>query len=490
MVKHGQKRQPFLGLMLATAAALLISGGPVLAADTAYEQLIVFVQPGKSTVDDIFRAAQLPAIQQVADAMGVEVHIFPVDGGAPPEVALTPLLVYQNHRGRSIYQGRTTTPDRVRNFIRTSRYVPQGAEPLRREQIPIWTIGRANIWAPLKVASVTGTSPPDYDDDAFRKEALEAIASGFNHFIRRHEAILGRADRGFYMDFYPWRAADGTLFLSLALYSQFHCKEPIFESKATPLTGPWEKRGELFKQAAALLEAQVANHIQQPKSGDAFDAVAADAVVLGWDKIGYPLPPAPPRRKADAAAAARLTHDWVLADPDAEAPPLIQFRFAAPLDNYAGEVKSGRGKLILPPSLVVEGAEGDLEIDTRSAITMGDPVLDEAIQGSMLLGARNHPRASFTIDAISGDGQPIAYGRLSPAQITGALMLKGKQMPLAAPAEFEPVIGADGRPRLIVRTAFRIDLREFDIEGADGPAPARHTLLFDVNLQFAPRPAE
>ena len=39
------------GLMLATAAALPISGSAVLAADTAYEQRIVFVQPGKSTND-------------------------------------------------------------------------------------------------------------------------------------------------------------------------------------------------------------------------------------------------------------------------------------------------------------------------------------------------------------------------------------------------------------------------------------------------------
>ena len=40
-------------------------------------------------------------------------------------------MVYQNHRGRSVYQGRTTTPERIRNFIRTSRFVPPGkrAEP-------------------------------------------------------------------------------------------------------------------------------------------------------------------------------------------------------------------------------------------------------------------------------------------------------------------------------------------------------------------------
>ena len=145
--------------MLVSALILFTAASGVWAADTEYEQLIVFLQPGKSIVDRTFQSDQLPAIRQVADAMGVSVHIVPIDRGAPLEVALTPLLVYQNHRGRSIYQGRTTTPDRVRNFIRTSRYVPQGDAPNRREQIPVWDLGRERVWAPLKVAAVTGTPP-------------------------------------------------------------------------------------------------------------------------------------------------------------------------------------------------------------------------------------------------------------------------------------------------------------------------------------------
>ncbi len=479
-----------LWLLWMVVGVLVVAGGEVGAAEPEYEQLLVFVQPGKSAVDDHFQSAQLPAIRQVADSMGVGVHIVAVDRGAPREVALTPLLVYQNNRGRSIYQGRTTTPDRIRNFIRTSRFVPQGREPNRRQATPVWALERLNLWAPLKVAAVTGTPPPGYDDQAFRREALEAIAQGFNHFQTRGEVALGRADRGFYMDFYPWRADDGTLFLSLALYSQFHCKEPVFEKKKPPLTGPWEKRQELFKQAAALMESRVADLIRQPDNGDAFDAVAAGAPVLDWDQLGFPLPPARPRQAMADAAAARLTPEWALAAPDPQAPPMIQFRFAAPLDNYAGEVKTGHGILNLPASLVLENAAGHIEVDTRSAITMGDPVLDEAIQGSMLLGTRNHPQSRFTIESLSSDGRPIAFGRLSPAQITGTFQLKGKSKPLAAPAEFEPVIGADGRPRLLVRTAFRIDLRDFDIEGADGPAPARHTLQLDVNLAFEPKPKD
>jgi hypothetical protein len=39
-------------------------------------------------------------------------------------------------------------------------------------------------------------------------------------------------------------------------------------------------------------------------------------------------------------------------------------------------------------------------------------------------------------------------------------------------------------PRKYPTARFTIDLRAFDIEGADGPAPARHTLIFDINLTY------
>ncbi len=150
-------------------------------------------------------------------------------------------------------------------------------------------------------------------------------------------------------------------------------------------------------------------------------------------------------------------------------------RFPAPLDNYAGEVKSAKGEFSLPKNLKLNGAKGFIEIDTRTAITMGDPVLDEAIRGSMLLYTKNFPAAGFVVENITGDGLPLAYGRLSPAAVNGIFTLKGKKIPLSSRAEFEPVIGEDGKPRLLIRGAFKI-------EGADGPAPARYILLLDLNF--------
>jgi polyisoprenoid-binding protein YceI len=416
--------------------------------------------------------------------LGVDLHVVDARKGSPSTVGISPLIVYQNHRGRSIYQGRTTTPERIRNFIRTSRFVPQGKEPNRRENIPVWQEGRARVWAPLKVAAVTGTAPKDYNNDIFVAKALENIKKGFKKFQVQNTADLGRADRGFYMDFNPWLSRDGTLYLSLVLFSQFDCKAPVFQKK---ISGPWQDYGNLFQQAAAVMEDTVARIIKDPESGDSFDPVGKSTPQTSWESIGFPLPQAPKEKTAGLNVSAEIPQNWILAKSGPDEPPMIQFRFPAPLDHYAGEVKSAKGEFSLSKNLKLDSAGGFIEIDTRTAITMGDPVLDEAIQSSFLLYTHNFPTAGFVVEKITGDGLPLAYGRLSPAAVTGIFTLKGKKIPLSAKTEFEPVIGEDGKPRLLIRGAFKIDLRVFNIEGADGPAPAKHMLLFDLNFVLKER---
>jgi len=441
------------------------------------EQLLVFVQPGASAVQTAFQEQHLPEIRKVAESMGVSVHVVDARQGAPLQISLTPLVVYQNHRGRSIYQGRTTTTTRIRNFIRTSRFVPQGEEIRRRERIPIWESGRSKIWAPLKVAALTGSRPQNYDHEAFVAAALKNIDKGFKRFRMQKVAELDRADRGFYMDFNPWLSQDGRLYLSLVLFSQFDCKAPVYQKK---ITGAWNDQGKLFQEASGLMENAVAEIIGDAESGDSFDPLKIDVPQKSWEQIGFPLPPAPTAKSVELEASTKIPTNWVLEKSGSGEPPMIQFRFPAPLDNYAGEVLAAKGELTLPQSLIASGAAGFVEIDTTSAITMGDPRLDEAIRGSMMLHTKKFPTAKFVINSIASDDQPIAYGRLTPVIVTGAFTLKGKSVPLTSKTEFEPVVGEDGNPRLVIRGAFNIDLRVFTIEGADGPEPARHTLLFDV----------
>jgi hypothetical protein len=328
--------------------------------------------------------------------------------------------------------------------MRTSRFVPQGKERNRRENIPVWTRGRSRVWAPLKVAPVSGTKPDGYNHNTFVTKALKNIAKGFKKFRIQKEAELDRADRGFYMDFNPWLSDDGTLFITVVVFSQFDCKAPVFSKK---IIGPWKKQQKLFHQAARAGEKAVILISADPASGDSFEPVKKNTSQRTWEQIGFPLPPAPKVKTAGMAVSAVVPREWIVTDSGPDDPPMIQFRFPAPLDNYAGEVKSGRGELFLSQNRMVSGAHGFVEIATRDNITMGDPRLDEAIQGSMMLYSKKFPAARFDIENISGENQPIAYGRLSPAFVAGKFTLKGKSIPLTSMTQIEPVMGEDGRPR-------------------------------------------
>ena len=450
-------------------------------AATEAEQLIVFVQPGVSDVDTAFQNERLADIRKLADQMNVRVHVVSAKKGAPEEIALTPLLVYQNYRGRSVYQGRSNTPKRIQNFIRTSRYVPQGKAPNRREDIPVWQNGRTRTWAPLKVSGVTGSPPADYKHDVFIADALKYIKKGFKKFRMQKAAELGRADRGFYMDFYPWLSDDGTLFLTIAVFSQFYCHAPVIQEK---IIGPWKDRNKLFRKAGELAEKTVARIINNPQSGDSFDPIKKNIPKISWEKLGFELPPEPAKKTSLTSAQLKLPREWVLIPSGPADPPMIQFRFPAPLDNYAGEVTSGKGEFIFPANLHPSGATGHIEVDTGNSITMGDPVLDEAIRGSIMLNTKAHPTSKFIIEAVSSEDRPISFGQQTAAQIRGQFTLKGKTMPLTSMTEIEPIIADNGKPNLLIRSTFEIDLRTFKIEGADGPAPARHTLLFDANFRL------
>jgi polyisoprenoid-binding protein YceI len=483
--RHTNRAAPCRRIVVANLVWFLLLF-PLPAAAGGGEALLIFTRDGATSVGQAFETTYLPKIEALALEMGVPVRRVALDGQSqtPQGVAITPLLVYQNHRGRSIFQGRYTALGRIRTFLRTARHVDQAQVADRRGPMAVWAMGQSRVWSPIKVSAVTGTPPDGHDAKAFQREAHEAIIGGLPNYAVIPEVNLRRTDRGFYMDFYPWRAADGTLFLSLALYSQFDCKAPIFVTGEKPLVGPWAKRRELFARAATILEGEVAAAVAEAQRGDGFDPLPADVAEVAWAKLGLALPPAPVKQTTQAEIPGEIPKRWVLTKPDADAPPLIQFHFPAPLDHYRGEVTAAEGQLELGADKAMAGAKGAVHVDTRSAVTMGDPILDEALGGQALLGARQHPRATYQLSSASGDGQPLAFGRLSPARLDGTFHLKGVAIPLALVADVEPVIGRNGQIQLLVRTAFEIDLRRFAIEGADGPAPQRDTVRFDLNLVF------
>jgi len=75
---------------------------------------------------------------------------------------------------------------------------------------------------------------------------------------------------------------------------------------------------------------------------------------------------------------------------------------------------------------------------------------------------------------------------MSLAEVKGTFTPKGRNLPIHMAMEVEPVLDAHQQPMLRMQGMFEIDLDRFGIEGADGPAPANQTLVFDLFLPFRP----
>lgn len=442
-------------------------------------ELIVFVQPDASAVSRRFSAEYLPAIRKVAAEMEVPVRVVGVRRGAPADVTITPLIVYQNHRGRSVFQGRYVNVDRIRSFLRTARAVPQQAVRQTRRAIDVFRDGRALVGAPLKIAPVTGSQPKGYEHERFVAEARRAIEEGFTRLKRSESVSLGRGDRLFYMDCYPWRSEGGDLYVSVALYSQFHCKKPVFTRMKDPIVGRWAERDRVFARAGAVLESALLAALADDGTGDGFDAVPSEVAEVTWESLGLGLPASP--AKVRAAVAGRISgRAWVV-EARKDAIPQVEFRFPAPLDAYAGEALSVGGRIVLGEDLRLAGTRGSFEVQTDS-VTMGGDDIDKAIHGAVFLDVARYPTSTFVIEsAQSGDG-PVAFGRVVNGTLRGVFTMKGVGVPLTVRTSLEAVVDEKGRTRLLMDAGFEIPLSPFGMEGPDGPRPEKETLVFDVRL--------
>ncbi len=461
------------------------------AAASADEQLIVFTQPDVSELAETFDLEHLPQILALAEEMGVEVKTIDAANGVPEGVGITPLIVYQNHRGRSVYQGRYTTLDRLRNHVRTSRVMPQSDALLQRNDTPVWTMANSKVAAPIKVTPLKGAVPDGFDPEAFQAEARAAITRGLAHFEPTGAVGLGRSDRMFYVDFYPYVADDGTLYIGTALFSQFHCHDPIFIRTDQPVSGPWADRDAVFTKAAAELDEQIVAHIEGSAIGDGFDPIPARVVTKSYEELGLPLPPKPAGRTVDVdLAGITLSSSWVVDDAANADQPAVQFRFPAPLELYSGEAPDLTGRIDLNDQLDADSATGAFHVAVDT-VTMGESDLDAHIRSSGMLDAAGHPTSTFRFEQVNAEPGPIAFGLIKPITLTGTFTMKGMAIPLEVPGQLEAFIGEDVRPRLLLTATWRIPIANpFGLEGPEGPDEAKDHLIFNANITLKPEGLE
>jgi hypothetical protein len=468
-------------------ASAFILAAAVSATSPAAGRIVVFEQTGSAAARD-FDARTLPQLRALATERGVALEVRDAASGAPAEVHVTPLLVYQDAQGRSLFRGRYSDLERFGQFLRTVKAGPLAGADTTHENMAVWRRGRAVVIAPIKITALSGTLPPRYDEHAFLDRARRAVLAGFNRFRFEGSVATGPSDRAFHMDFHPYRDAQGKLFISTAIYSGFNCVEPVFTRFDEPVTGTWTSFEDAFRAAGRLLEDEVAQQVVGSTIGDAFDPVHGDVPKPTWGALGLALPAAHTAARSSAAAptkAVPIPLRWTIESTAANDPPRLEFRFAPPLDSYNGEVRALTGTIALARGGVLAGATGTIEAST-SSVTMGNKTLDTELRDK-ILRVSQFPAARFTLDTVVGAGSPLAFGAPVPFTGTGRLEMLGASVPIAVNAQAEPTLAEDGSLRLDVRATFRLRLSEaFGVSGPDGPSPANDTLIFAARFRLKP----
>lgn len=480
---------------LSMAAFLAVPGvsGASEGSQPPAEELLIFVQPeAEGAIAEAWRAEHLPAIRDAAAQLEIPVRRLDVADGVPDEVRITPFLVYQSARGRAFFQGRYADAGKVKHFLRTSRAIPAPSDELTKTDVAVRQVGRSRVYAPIKITDPAGKLPADGAVADFKHRAQAAVRAAFEAFEVRDRAELGPSDRAFYMDFYPYvdPVGEGELFVSVALFSQFNCIEPVYKS-SEPFRGPYARLDEVFARAVRALEDEVQRQIGGSPIGDGFDPIPAETPIKSWAELGLELPKMAGSIDPGAAPLplAEWPRHWKIAAAEHETPRLI-FRFPSPLERYSGEVRELTGSLVLPDSGELRGASGFIEAKTAS-VTMGEASLDKAVHQKMIHIA-DFPTSRFTVDRFLPETEPLTFGRPARLHAQGAFHLMGRDVPLDVQGDVEPILGSGGEPRLRVRAAFELRLSApFGIAGPDGPEPARDTLKFflDFHLEADP-PAE
>lgn len=438
------------------------------------EELIIFSQ----AADQHFLEYTLPKIAAYCKEKGIRLMEKNVHEGTPENIVSTPAIIYQNYRGRSIYTSRYAEFSTIKNFIRTSRVVPQSEGKIQAREVLIWQNGRTKIAAKTKITDLKGKHSAKIQQTDFQDQAQKALAKGMNRFVQQQETSLSKTDRVFYLDMHPYQDATGKCYLSLELYSKFSCKTPVFTNLSQPLIGTVDHFEALFEQAGLIFQQEIIHQMTASKIGDAFTPIATNIAVVTWKALDVALPPAPVIDLNLVDIPKTLPTDWVFKSAIDEETPIVQFRFIAPLDRYVGEIRKIDGRLKLTPQQALES--GNFVADMQS-LTMGMEDFDKNVLGKYIK-AYKFPASSFTFsNAVQSPALKI--GETTFIKINGLFKLMKKEQPVEVSAQITPIIGVDGDIVLQVSAAFFLNVvDDFGIKGPDGPSPARKMMSFDLNF--------
>lgn len=454
---------------------------PIRVTEAAFdnsEQLIVFSQE----TDEHFRSTTLPKLQAWAKEAGLQLDLLDVQAGVPADITATPAIVFQSANGRSVYASRYAEFSTIQNFIRSSRIQAQGKADFCQDNTLQLQSDRARLNVPVKLTTLTGAQPANWNASTFDELAIQAFASGMKGYEIQSNACIARTDRIYYADLHPYLSKEGQLYISIELYSMFNCIRAVWSTGDQPLQGEYSAISTLFTRAGQLVSEQIVKQITEATNGDAWSPLPNEVQDISWEQLGYELPmttaaffPTP--------NDLQLATKWQVSSSAFPGVPALFFRFMEPLERYAGEVPEFSGQLLLGEQGELQG--GEFTAGLRS-LTMGMQELDDKVKRKYLYTKR-FPDAAFHF-SLPEDSPALLPGQTNRLPVLGTFKLMKQTQQKLVQAEITPRALADGGQELLVHVHFDLNITDdYGIQGPDGPDPANKTVVFDLNFIMQPQ---
>ncbi len=422
-----------------TIFLLLLLAFSTNAQQTIEEELLIFVQPEQQSE---FTKNNLKSLEALLKEQGIRVRQVDVSKvGAPKEVGFTPFLVYRNHLGRKVYKGRYTTHQRLLNFIRTVRRLPETAINYKEQTVFVHEYSRGALLLQPKITPLAGTDTGIKQEDV-QQQALRGLKKGFAQWSYENSYAVSDADELFYVNFYPYRSKEGQVYVSSELYAHYDCHTPIYRQYETPATGSSIEAA--FAQAAQQMLAEIQQQLVNSEQGDAMNFLTKKTALTAWEALNLPVLNAPERSATTINTAIQLPTAWELEGAVSPNAPLLTFNFPAPLRHYGGELKEITGNVLLKSATTLAAAQGQFVVNV-SSLQMGEAEFDSYVKGTVLMVGQN-PKATLTFQEVLGDDLNLQLGRLTTVQVKGKLTLLGKSSEVVASTQFEPLINKEGEP--------------------------------------------
>jgi len=383
----------------------------------------------------------------------------------PQLVTATPAIIFSNEKGWSIYGGQINQYRSINSFIKQSI-----SRPIIPRSIPLETPilvhskGRQKIG--LKIKLTTWNEPQISEN--WKPKLEELIRKEWN--ASESKSAFYPTDRKFYLDIHPYKKRD-SVYLSMAIFSQFDCINPIFNNFANPLVGIYAQSDNLISKVVALALRKI-----EELSNDRSLGIGLSPVPLASKSKPYSMETKvePTSTISTGKIEEELVGTWNKINTVSDQEPMIQFNFPQPLERYSGNINKMSGNL----EISNENISGKFIANLKSLV-MGSKSLNKKVFKDYLKISK-FSEASFKFENAKTD---LIWNQQSSAEIIGVFEMLGKEIPLITKCQFTP---NEAKELINITVEFRVNIKEvFELPGPDGPKEASENIDFFMQFKLS-----